>query len=127
MTGFFQSIITIVLFLAILGILVVIHELGHFVTARLANVRVLEFGVGTTVGDIAPTYIGGDLVFLGTSFTSSPAWYRFSPRDGRASRTPLVDGVWPAAGLLWGGFVKLTLLTMGGVVNEFCSKMPTRG
>ena len=28
------------------GVLVVIHELGHFVTARLANVRVLEFGVG---------------------------------------------------------------------------------
>ena len=24
----------------------VIHEIGHFVTARLANVRVLEFGVG---------------------------------------------------------------------------------
>ncbi len=46
MTGFLQSIITIVLFLAILGILVVIHELGHFVTARLANVRVLEFGIG---------------------------------------------------------------------------------
>jgi regulator of sigma E protease len=45
-TGFLQSIITIVLFLAILGILVVIHELGHFITARLANVRVLEFGVG---------------------------------------------------------------------------------
>jgi len=46
MTGLVQSIITIVLFVGILGILVVIHELGHFVTARLANVRVLEFGVG---------------------------------------------------------------------------------
>jgi regulator of sigma E protease len=46
MTGFVQSIITIVLFMAILGILVVIHELGHFVTARLAHVRVLEFGIG---------------------------------------------------------------------------------
>ena len=45
-TGFVQSIITIVLFLGILGVLVVIHELGHFVTARLANVRVLEFGIG---------------------------------------------------------------------------------
>lgn len=41
-----QSIITIVLFIAILGILVVIHELGHFVTARIAKVRVLEFGIG---------------------------------------------------------------------------------
>ena len=46
MTGFVQSIITIVLFILILGGLVVIHELGHFVVARLAKVRVLEFGVG---------------------------------------------------------------------------------
>ena len=41
-----QSLITVVLFFLILGALVVIHEIGHFVTARLANVRVLEFGVG---------------------------------------------------------------------------------
>ncbi len=46
MTGFFQSIVTIVLFIVILGTLVIIHELGHFVTARLAGVRVLEFGIG---------------------------------------------------------------------------------
>jgi len=46
LTGFAQSIITILLFIFILGALVVIHELGHFVTARLSNVRVLEFGVG---------------------------------------------------------------------------------
>ena len=39
MTALVQSIITIVL-------LVVIHEIGHFVTARLSNVRVLEFGIG---------------------------------------------------------------------------------
>jgi regulator of sigma E protease len=42
----FQSAITVVLFLFILGGLVVIHELGHFVTARLFGVRVLEFGIG---------------------------------------------------------------------------------
>ena len=46
MTGFVQSIITIVLFILILGVLVVIHELGHFVTARAFRVRVLEFGIG---------------------------------------------------------------------------------
>ena len=46
MTELAQSIITILLFIFILGALVVIHELGHFVTARLMNVRVLEFGVG---------------------------------------------------------------------------------
>jgi len=42
----FQNAITVVLFFLILGTLVVIHELGHFVTARMANVRVLEFGIG---------------------------------------------------------------------------------
>jgi regulator of sigma E protease len=46
MIGFAQSIITIALFLLILGSLVIIHELGHFLVARVARVRVLEFGVG---------------------------------------------------------------------------------
>jgi regulator of sigma E protease len=45
-TELFQAVITIVLFFAILGALVVIHEIGHFVVARLAGVRVLEFGIG---------------------------------------------------------------------------------
>jgi regulator of sigma E protease len=44
--GFFQSIVTVLVFILILGGLVIIHELGHFVTARLARVRVLEFGIG---------------------------------------------------------------------------------
>jgi regulator of sigma E protease len=42
----FQGAVTIVLFFLILGGLVLVHELGHFVTARLAGVRVLEFGIG---------------------------------------------------------------------------------
>jgi regulator of sigma E protease len=41
-----QGAVTILLFFLILGSLVLIHELGHFVTARLAGVRVLEFGIG---------------------------------------------------------------------------------
>jgi len=41
-----RSLITVVLFFGILGILVIVHELGHFVTARLFRVRVLEFGIG---------------------------------------------------------------------------------
>jgi regulator of sigma E protease len=45
-TGFLQSIVTIGLFILILGGLVVIHEIGHFAAARLARVRVLEFGIG---------------------------------------------------------------------------------
>jgi regulator of sigma E protease len=45
-SGIFQSAVTIFLFFFILGSLVLVHELGHFVTARLAGVRVLEFGIG---------------------------------------------------------------------------------
>lgn len=41
-----EGAVTIVLFLLILGVLVVIHELGHFIVAKLANIRVLEFGIG---------------------------------------------------------------------------------
>jgi regulator of sigma E protease len=41
-----QSLITIVLFFLVLGLLVLVHELGHFLTARAAGVRVLEFGIG---------------------------------------------------------------------------------
>jgi regulator of sigma E protease len=46
LTGALQSAITIVLFLLILGVLVIVHEFGHFAVARLAGIRVLEFGIG---------------------------------------------------------------------------------
>jgi regulator of sigma E protease len=39
-------IITIIAFFAILGVLVLAHELGHFLTARASGVRVEEFGLG---------------------------------------------------------------------------------
>jgi regulator of sigma E protease len=45
-TGPLGVVVTIVLFLVVLGGLVLVHELGHFITARLAGVRVLEFGIG---------------------------------------------------------------------------------
>jgi regulator of sigma E protease len=41
-----QGTITILLFIFILCALVVIHELGHFVLARLFGIRVHEFGIG---------------------------------------------------------------------------------
>jgi regulator of sigma E protease len=42
----FQGVITIVLFIVILGALVIIHELGHFALARGFRIRVQEFGIG---------------------------------------------------------------------------------
>ena len=46
MSGPLGVVVTIVLFLVVLGSLVLFHELGHFITARLAGIRVLEFGIG---------------------------------------------------------------------------------
>jgi regulator of sigma E protease len=46
MSDLIHFVITVVLFFAILGGLVLVHELGHFITARLAGIRVLEFGIG---------------------------------------------------------------------------------
>jgi regulator of sigma E protease len=44
--GILQALATIILFIVVLGSLVLVHELGHFITARLAGIRVLEFGIG---------------------------------------------------------------------------------
>jgi len=45
-SGIVELAITVFLFVFILGSLVIFHELGHFITARLYGVRVLEFGIG---------------------------------------------------------------------------------
>lgn len=42
----FQSILFILLFLLMLGVLITIHELGHFIAAKMFNVYVFEFAVG---------------------------------------------------------------------------------
>lgn len=46
MDGILYGLLAIVLFIVVLGGLVLIHEVGHYVTARLFKVRVLEFGIG---------------------------------------------------------------------------------
>lgn len=41
-----DAVITIILFIAVLGVLVLVHEIGHFLAARIFGVAVDEFGVG---------------------------------------------------------------------------------
>ena len=38
--------LTLVIFLVVLALLVLVHEFGHFVTARKAGMKVFEFGFG---------------------------------------------------------------------------------
>jgi regulator of sigma E protease len=46
MSGIIDALEAIILFIVVLGVVVIFHEAGHFVTARLSRVRVLEFGFG---------------------------------------------------------------------------------
>ena len=46
MDGVVFTIVAIVLFIVVLGGIVLIHELGHYLTAKALGVRVLEFGIG---------------------------------------------------------------------------------
>ena len=41
-----QGIWTLILFLIILGIIVLVHEFGHFLFAKLSNTYVYEFAIG---------------------------------------------------------------------------------
>lgn len=44
--GIGDTIVSVVVFLLMLGLLVVVHELGHFLVAQWAGIKVEEFGVG---------------------------------------------------------------------------------
>lgn len=44
--GFLSTILNILLFLVMLGVLVTIHELGHFIAAKIFKVYVFEFAIG---------------------------------------------------------------------------------
>ena len=87
--------LTIITFLIILGIVVLVHELGHFVTAKAANVKVLEFGFGfpprlfgirrgETLYSLNLLPLGGFVKMEGEedpshprSLASKPVWVRF--------------------------------------------------
>jgi regulator of sigma E protease len=94
--------VSVVYFLLLVGLLVVIHELGHFVAAKLLDVKVLRFSIGygralvrgklgETEYQIAAFPIGGYVRILGIeqagddvtsradvgrSFASRPLWQR---------------------------------------------------
>lgn len=89
-------ILTIVAFLVVLTLLVFVHELGHFVAAKRAGLRVHEFGFGfpprivgikkgDTIYSINAIPLGGFVKIEGEdggnkndpkSFSSKPAWIR---------------------------------------------------
>src|SRR3989338_2399556 len=90
--------LTILVFIIILGLLVFVHELGHFIMAKRAGMRVDEFGFGfpprlfgirrgETLYSINLIPLGGFVKILGEdgsqtvdpkSFSNKSFWRRFS-------------------------------------------------
>src|SRR3990172_4200551 len=70
--------VDVLVFLAVLGLMVVVHELGHFIVARRVGVKVLKFSlgmgpkiIGTTRGEteyvLSAVPFGGYVKMLGES------------------------------------------------------------
>jgi regulator of sigma E protease len=105
---FGRVLITIVLFFVTLGILVIVHELGHFVVAKLSRVRVLEFGVGfppraKILGRRAETLYTLNYLPIG-------GFVRLEGEDGDSADDPRSF----SAQRLW---LKLVILVAGVVMN----------
>ncbi len=80
----------VIIFLLALSVLVIIHELGHYVAARLFGVKADEFGFGF------PPRIVGVVKDRGR-------WKIVSPRD----HTPYAHTIWSLNWLPLGGFVRI--------------------
>ncbi len=108
MDGILYTLLALVLFVVILGGLVLIHEIGHFVTARLLGVRVLEFGIGFPPRAKVLRAKGETLWTL--NWLPIGGFVRMDGEDGDAADDPRSFSAKP----LW---VRLTVLVAGVVMN----------
>ena len=123
MDGVLFALVAIVLFIVILGSLVLIHEIGHYLTARLLNVRVLEFGIGfpprakvlRTKGETLWTLnwlpIGGFVRMDGEDGDGADDPRAFSAKSLRVRLTILVAGVAMNVALAFVIFFAIALLS----------------
>lgn len=93
---------TILLFFVVLSVLVFVHELGHFVTAKMAGIKVQEFGFGypprvfgikrgETVYSINLLPLGGFVKMLGENSTPGDP-QAFASKSRRVRSLVLIAG-----------------------------------
>lgn len=110
--------ISIIIFIIILGILILAHEWGHFISARRAGLKVEEFGFGfppslfkfkkgDTVYSINLIPFGGFVKILGEDGTSPSAPESF------ASKSPGVKSRIIASGVAMNFLLALILIIIG--------------
>src|SRR5262245_48293202 len=82
---------SVVVFALLLGFMVLVHELGHFVVAKLAGIRVEEFGIGfpprllairrgETEYSLNAVPLGGFVRMLGEEDPTQPRSFARSPK-----------------------------------------------
>ena len=52
--------LTLLLLIFILGIIILVHEFGHFITAKKSGVHIYEFSIG--MGPVIHTHKGKDKI-----------------------------------------------------------------
>ena len=102
-------------FAAILGTVVLVHELGHFVAARAGRVRIKELGIGlpprmARLGSLLGTEVILNWVPLG-GYVRPEGEFDASVRDGLAASRPLVRIGILGAGSLANAALSVVLMT----------------
>jgi regulator of sigma E protease len=108
MDGLVYGLTAFVLFILVLGGLVLIHEVGHFLTARAFRVRVLEFGFGFPPRAKVLRSRGETLVTL--NWLPIGGFVRMEGEDGDAADDPRSFSAQPLR-------IKLAILVAGVVLN----------
>ena len=114
-------ILTTILFVFILGLLVFVHEIGHFLAAKISNIKVEEFAFGfppriwskkrgETRYAINAIPIGGYVRMLGESDESQ------NPRSF-SKKKPLTRGVVSIAGVIMNIVLAWLILTVGFIIG----------
>ncbi len=114
-------ILTILVFIFILGLLVFVHEIGHFVAAKISNIKVEEFAFGfppriwsknrgETRYAINAIPIGGYVKMLGESDESQ------NPRSF-SQKKPLTRGLVSVAGVIMNIVLAWLILTFGFAIG----------
>jgi len=126
-------IITIITFIVVFGLLIFLHELGHFMTARKFGVRVEEFGFGLPPRIGGMVWEQGKWRLVGPSYRSEKAtvyslnWIPFggfvklygeegehaAEKDSFASQTPGKRAIILSAGVSMNVLLTIVLLSAG--------------
>lgn len=95
---------TLIIFLAVLSILVLVHEFGHFSTARMFKIKVEEFGLG-----FPPRAIGFFRNKKGERgvVKSKDTWDKLNENEDESKRPKENSTIYSINWLPLGGFVKI--------------------